>query len=245
MTAHSIQTFATEFNSGRIVRYGDRIDMEVKGATFATWHPDELLTGYSWDAMSAAALLHPSRRPRDILLLGLAGGTMVRILRHLIPGARITAVEVDRELVDLAAEHMHLDMTAFALHIGDAYAFLEETPRRFDVILDDVFLSGASDVYRPEHVDTDLVVRYQQALKKDGIVALNMITDKPHRPLLKRTAAALASGFPERATITAPRGYNQALTAGNNLRRDIDMQTKEAVFPSKADRRMWKRLKVD
>ncbi len=239
MKSKLLHSFATLHNAGRIVQYGRRIDMEVEGATFATWHPEQVLTGYSWDAMSAAALWHPSGAPRDVLLLGLAGGTMVRILRHLLPQVRITAVELDEELIPLAKEHMHLDPTDLVLHIGDAYAYLDQTDRRFDVILDDVFLAGAADVYRPERVDNGIAVRYRRALKKDGIVAVNMITDTPHRPLLKKTAAALSSVFARHIAITAPRGYNQALVAGARLNAAQHVRDVKPTFPSASDQRLW------
>lgn len=245
MKSKLLHSFATRHNAGRIVQYGRRIDMEVQGATFATWHPEQVLTGYSWDAMSAAALWHPSRAPRDVLLLGLAGGTMVRILRHFFPKVRITAVELDEELIQLGVEHMHLDTTDLILHIGDAYAYLDRTEHRFDVILDDVFLAGAADVYRPERVDNGIAVRYRRALKDDGIVAVNMITDKPHRPLLKKTAAALSSVFSRHIAITAPRGYNQALVAGTRLNQARQVRELKVSFPCASDERLWRRLQPD
>ncbi len=244
MTKKSLGAFRTLYNKGRFVQTGARIDMEVEGATFATWHPDRLLTGYSWDALSAAILFHPSGRPRDILLLGLAGGTMIRILRHLIPDVRITAVELDEELVTLAARKMHLDVDPIHLHIGDAYAYLQKARKRYDVILDDVYLSGKADVYRPETVNAHTIQTYRRRLRPDGVLAINMITDKPHRPLLKRTRAALMNEFPCHASITAPRGFNQAVIAGAQLNKTDNVKIAEDVFAHPEDRKLWRRMKM-
>ena len=74
-----------------------RIDFEVSGATHATWHPEKLLTGHAWDAITAGAVSHPGP-VEHILLLGLGGGTCLRQLRHLLPGAKLTAVEIDPDM---------------------------------------------------------------------------------------------------------------------------------------------------
>ncbi len=244
MKSRSIHTFATPYNVGRVTQNGRRLDMEVEGATFASWHPEQLLTGYSWDALSAAALLHSSGQPGRILLIGLAGGTMVRILRHLVPRARITAVELDGKLVDIAVRHMHLDLETVDLHIGDAYAYLRKTRKRFDVVLDDLYLSGATDVYRPASVDRTMIMQYRRLLRDDGIVAVNMITDTPHRAVLRETREAWSREFKETAAITAPRGYNQALIGGERLNSASVLETALSLFTTGADRRMWKQLRV-
>lgn len=239
-----LHAFTTPYNCGRIVQCGERIDMEVEGATFATWHPRALLSGYSWDAMSAAALLHPGGAPRDILLLGLAGGTMVRSLRRLCPEARISAVEIDGDLTRLAVDYMHLDARAIRLHHGDAYTFLRRTRRKFDVVLDDVYLSGADDVYRPES-GRDLSELYPRVLRPDGVVAVNLITDGPHRRVLQRLRAGLSAGFAQQTVITPPHGYNQAFVAGAALGDAAGVRDKANVFSEQADRALWRALRVE
>ena len=63
-----------------IRRHTGREDLEVAGATMSTWHPDRWLTGWAWDAITAACLLRRDGPPRRVLLLGLGGGTVVRQL---------------------------------------------------------------------------------------------------------------------------------------------------------------------
>ncbi|MFZ9889747.1 MAG: hypothetical protein ACO3JL_19805, partial [Myxococcota bacterium] len=73
-----IERVSSPFNQLVARQVGERIDLDVEGATFATWHPRHLLTGYSWDALCAASLLRPAGPPRRVLLLGLGGGTVLR-----------------------------------------------------------------------------------------------------------------------------------------------------------------------
>lgn len=238
--------FVTDYNRGVIRRRGERVDMDVAGATFATWHPRRLCTGYSWDALSAAALFHPhSSGPKKILLLGLAGGTMLRILKKLLPDARITAVEIDGELVDIARHHMPWPADACEVVVGDAYRYLKRTRRRFDVVLDDVFLAGAEDVFRPDAPQDGWGARYQRVLVPTGIVAVNCITTRPHLPLLRRMEADLKNHFPAFTTITAARGYNRILIAGNPLQSPNPVHRHAARFPDEQDQVWWRKMNIE
>ena len=238
--------FETTYNRGVIRQQGERVDMDVAGATFATWHPHRLCTGYSWDALSAAPLFHPHNDgPKKILLLGLAGGTMLRILKQLLPKARITAVEIDGELVDIARRHMPWPADACEVIVGDAYTFLKRTRRRFDVVLDDVFLAGAEDVFRPDAPQGGWGARYQRVLVPTGIVAVNCITTRPHLPLLRRMAADVRSHFPAFATITAARGYNRILIAGNPLQSPDHVRRQATRFPDGQDQAWWRKMNIE
>ena len=236
--------FETTYNRGVIRRKGDRINMDVQGATFATWHPRRLCTGYSWDALSAATLLHPRDEPHRILLLGLAGGTMLHILKHLLPAARITAVEIDGDLVDIARRHMPWPHDACEVVVGDAYAYLERTRKRFDVVLDDVYLAGTEDVFRPDMPSSGLAAHYRRVLAPDGIVAVNCITDLPHLAMLRRVETNLRGVFPAWAAITAARGYNRALVAGNRLQSAAHIRAQAPRFAEKKDRAWWLRMQI-
>lgn len=216
--------------------------MEVAGATFATWHPTSLLTGYSWDVMSAATLLHSKEGPLNILLLGLAGGTMVRILHKLNPNHCITSVEIDSELVQLAEKHLHFNPATCNVVIGDAYAYLAKTSEHYDIILDDIFLAGAQDVYRPQHADQPLVDLYQRALRPGGIVAINFITVPPHQTTWQDMSDDLKNHFPAYTELRAPRGYNCACVAGEQLKPKDTLREAEPLFTSKQDRQWWRRL---
>ena len=90
-----LESITTPFNSVAARKIGERVDLEVEGATFATWHPKLVMTGYSWDALAVAALLRGDGPPTSILTLGLGGGTVTRQLRMLLPDVRLVGVEID------------------------------------------------------------------------------------------------------------------------------------------------------
>jgi spermidine synthase len=99
----------TRFQSLEIWKSDLVTEFRVAGAVHASFHRRRYLTGLAWDLIAAAALLRKEGPPRSILMLGLAGGTAFRILRHLLPNCELTAIDIDPEIVALAREHMELD----------------------------------------------------------------------------------------------------------------------------------------
>ena len=99
----------TRYQTLEVWKSDKATEFRVAGAVHAFHHRDRFLTGLAWDMIAASALMGASERPRSVLMLGLAGGTAFRVLRHLLPDCDLVAVDIDAEIVDLARKHMELD----------------------------------------------------------------------------------------------------------------------------------------
>jgi predicted membrane-bound spermidine synthase len=217
--AVELESITTPYNSVQVRRVGERIDLEVEGATFATWHPRTLMTGYSWDALACAALLRGGGPPKSVLVLGLGGGTVTRQLRALLPDARLVGVEIDAGIVDLARRYMHLDEQRVEAHVVDAYEYLAQTKDWFDAILDDLFLTGPNDVVRTRVPDGDTLGLLKSRLNPGGVLVANLITDSgEHRTVRLASRKAFLDGFPSVRVVTPPRGLNEILVGGDETR---------------------------
>ena len=60
----------------------------VDGSCASVWQPGVRITGGSWDLLAAPVLLVPAGRAPRVLLLGVGGGTVIRVVRALCPEAR-------------------------------------------------------------------------------------------------------------------------------------------------------------
>jgi len=213
----TLETLTTPFNTMVVRKIGARIDLDVEGATYATWHPDAVLTGYSWDGLSVACLLGRQQRPRSVLLLGLGGGTVARQLLHFCPGVQITGVEIDPGVVDIARRHLHLDARVTVV-VEDAYAYLARAAETFDVVIDDLFLTGATDVVRARVPEGDTLALLRKRLNPGGLVVCNLITDVgDHAAVRRRTRAAFRSAFDSARVVRPPRGLNEILVGGASV----------------------------
>lgn len=93
-----------------------------------------------WQAVLRARLAAEGQ-PRSVLLLGLGGGSVPRILRmELGCAAPITAVEIDAAMIRLARAHFGLGaVTGLTVVEGDAIVQAHAIAERFDWVLVDLF----------------------------------------------------------------------------------------------------------
>ncbi len=244
LATRTLQERTTPFNTMAVVQVGDRIDLDVEGATYATWHPERLLTGYSWDALSVACLLRVGGPPRSILLLGLGGGTVSRQLRRFLPDVRLVGVEIDPGVVELARKHLHLDDSGVEVNVADAYEWLAASNEHFDVVIDDLFLTGATDVVRSRVPEGDTLDLVRKRVAPGGLVVANLITDTgEHAAVRKQTRAAFRAAFACVRVVKPPRGLNEILVAGDDVATGRTLQLYAPLVDAE-DRKLFDAVEV-
>ncbi len=219
-------------------------EFRVAGAIHASFHRKRFLTGLAWDMIAASALLGKHDPPRSVLMLGLAGGTAFRILRHLLPDCRFTAIDIDPEIVDLARRHMELDALGIEVIIGDAYPWLAKNRRTFDVVIDDIYLAGKTDVFRPQAWDGGLLQHLHRAVAPGGVLAVNLVTGAGHRTMQSLTRRILTENFPLVRAIKSAEAMNEVLVAGDSVASGRRLHPYRDAFKDWRDCDYWDRLDV-
>lgn len=222
---------------------GTVTEFQVEGAVHA-WRHEHRYLSMAWGAMAAAALLRHQGPPRRILMLGLAGGTVFRILRHLLPDAHLTAVEIDPEILVLAERHMGLQELEARIHVADARIWLARNRRTFDVVIDDCYLAGPEDVFRPHAGDETVRKNLLRAVAPSGVLIVNLVTGPGHRRLQSDYRKWFRAHFPITRGITAPDTQNEILVGGEAVHPGGKLSAYLAHFPHPSDRKRWRELKV-
>ena len=204
---------------GRGERPRVRVDDEgetrtlVVDETFASFYrPGEVATRCVWDAIAAPLLWLPPARRRRILVIGLGGGSVARIARALAPSARITGLELDADVVDLARQHFDLDALGLEVEIGDALAWLERYAgggRRYDAILEDVFVGEGDGVHKPDWIPDPAHALAFSLLAPGGIFVSNTLDEHA------AVARTLRSRFEDLVVIETEDYDNRVLAAGD------------------------------
>jgi predicted O-methyltransferase YrrM len=234
----------TSHNLVTVWRTASRIDLDVEGATLATWHPRQILTGYSWDALAAGCLLRGGGPPARVLVLGLAGGTMVRQLLHLAPGIRVVAVEIDAGVLEIARQYLGLSELDVEIVLGDAYDYLAETRERFDAVVDDLFLTGAEDVRRARVPEGETLELLRRVTAPGGVVVANLIKGAGHAVVRRRARNAFREAFGEVRTVRPQLGLNEILVGGEDVRTGAALEGYAGRFREAHDRAAWQALSV-
>lgn len=236
--------FHTRFQSLEVWKSDLATEFRVEGALHASYHRKRFLTGLAWDLIAAAALLRKNGPPRSVLMLGLAGGTAYRVLRHLLPDCKLTAIDIDSEIVDLAREHMDLDSLDIEIHTTDAYPWLERNKRTFDVVFDDIYLAGKTDVFRPQAWNPELLASLRRAVAPDGVLAVNLVTGPGHRTMQSLTRKILCDSFPQVRSLRTAEGMNEVLVAGETVATRRQLDPYNDSFQDWRDRMYWDRVTV-
>ncbi len=121
-------------------------------------------------AMVPAIALRPDAR--NVLVVGLGGGTLPMYVRSVMPNAVVDVVEIDALVRDAAVAHMGLRLDdKLRVHIADGRRFVEQTKTRYDLILLDAY--GASEI--PQHLATrEFLTAVRARLTDRGVVASNV-----------------------------------------------------------------------
>ncbi len=237
-----LRAVATDFQQIEVWGSAREVEFRVTGAIHAWWHRQHFLTGMAWDTITAAVLLSASRPPKTMLMLGLGGGTAIRQLRHLLPQLQVTALEHDGGMIALAREWMHLDALDVEVIPGDAYAWLRQNRRRFDVVVDDVYGSGTLDVARPTVYTPELAAALQRALKPQGAFVANLVTGPGHRKMQGAYRKFFTATFPVVRSLVPPDSLNEALVGGRAVLPPSALQGYTDRFTG-PDRTFWQGIK--
>jgi SAM-dependent methyltransferase len=162
------------------VRRGpDGLELRVDGTLASLHRSGPGVTGTVWWALAAPVLLLPGPRPPCVLVLGLAAGSVARAVRALAPRAQIVGVENDPGVLRVARRHFELDRLDVELREADAREYLAAEMRRFDLIVEDLFVGGVRAVRKPDWLLGEGYPRMRSRLRPGGFVSVNTIHETP------------------------------------------------------------------
>ncbi len=178
------------------------------------YHPERLLTGFTWDYFLIGPLFNPPPfhldEVRRLAIIGLAGGTIARQYSAVYGPLSIDGVEIDPEIVRAGREFFGMDLPNLNAVVGDGRYFLAHTDRVYDVIAVDAYRLP----YIPWHLTT--VEFFQQArehLDGDGVLVVNVGRTESDYRLVEAVIATLRQVFPSTHVITVPDSFNAIVVA--------------------------------
>lgn len=205
----------------RVQRTPEGTFLYVDGSCASVWRRGRELTGGSWDLLAAPVLLAPAGRPPRVLLLGVGGGTVIRVIRALRADARVVAVDLDAEVLAVARRAFALDRLGATVVRAAADRFLRDLPGRdrFDVIIDDIYERAGAAMRKPAGWAATLR-RAAARLGPGGVLVCNALDARDARalrPALPAPVAALAHADYHNVILVAGHA-GTARTVGRALR---------------------------
>lgn len=134
--------------------------------------PFELELAYT-RAMMIFQLFHPA--PRDILIVGLGGGSLSKYCFHRFPSARVTTVEIDERVIALREQFfIPPDSERFQIVHADAAEYLSGNMGVADVVLLDGFDASGLPAALSSQCFYDSC---HAALRDEGVFVANLLNN--------------------------------------------------------------------
>ena len=120
-----------------------------------------------------------THEPREILMLGLGGGSLAKYCYRHVPSTRLTVVEIDPDIVAFRDEfHVPPDDERFRVLLGDAARHVASCPGRHDVVMMDAF---DRDGCAPSLGSRQFYSDVREALSGEGVLVANLVGEKAQR----------------------------------------------------------------
>jgi spermidine synthase len=160
------QLLVADVSSGSDQESGDRFLFVNR--TAQTWVDAETFKP-KWDyAAYVQSICSKFPEKSNALILGLGGGPIANILHNNL-GFNVDAIELDRRIAQVARQYFALSDKVNVV-VDDARHYLEESEKKYDVILFDVY-RGESP---PPHVFTfESLTKAKSLLKNNGLIVVN------------------------------------------------------------------------
>jgi spermidine synthase len=184
--------------------------LRVDGSLASWYAPGSAITGSVWDALAAPLLALPPSRRRSVLILGLGGGSAARVVRALAPAAQIVGVERDQRVLRAARRWFDLDDLGVRVVEADALLYLRRAKRRFDAVLEDVFVGRGRAVHKPAWLPAPGLELAARRLARGGVLASNGLDEfdsvaREMRRLFPATLRIGVEGYDNRIAVGSTR----------------------------------------
>jgi spermidine synthase len=191
----------SRYNYIAVRQWGSERHLELNDGVgiHSVYHPDSTLSLGIWDYFLLAPFFGPSdaptSAPENMLIIGLAAGTVSELFTDIYGPLPITGVELDTQIIAVGQEFFAMTQPNLTPVAADGRAWLAQQPAdaRWDLV--------AVDAYRPPYIPFHLTtVEFFQLVRAhlapDGVLAINVGRTDTNYALVDALAATLAQVFP-------------------------------------------------
>jgi spermidine synthase len=130
--------------------------------------PDALVSAYTRKMM---AFLLFNSNPKEILMIGLGGGSLAKFCYRHLPNARITVVEIDKDVIALREQFfVPKNDDRFQVVHDDGARHVETLKHKVDVLLVDAFDADGIATSLPQ---SQFYARAAAQLTRNGVLVMN------------------------------------------------------------------------
>jgi spermidine synthase len=174
--------------------------------------PNQLVFNYTKLIMSSLLL---QAKPKNILIIGLGGGTLSNVFYQLYPNSKIINVELDDAVTKVARQYFgYIENDNIITVHQDGRIFIKRAglkKQQFDLIILDAFNGD----YIPEHLLTkEFLTEIKAILSDDGVLAANTFSSSK---LYQHESATYQAVFGDFYNVRGDKHSNRIILASHSL----------------------------
>jgi len=188
-----IAEYTTPYNRYiRINRESGKMKLLVNGSPQSGPYIDTL-----WEAAFGAFGISFRTQVKKVLVLGVAGGTVIHMVHTLFPEAEITGVEIDATMIGIGKKYFSLD-TIHSLHIvcEDAKVFVvaeEKKGHSYDLVIMDMFFGRVIPAFI---LEDPFLGNVKKIVRENGCLVINYLRELEYQKRSDTFMMRLQSHFP-------------------------------------------------
>ncbi len=171
---------------------------------------DRVLTGGIWDLFLVAPYFSSSEPPKNVLMIGLAAGTIAREYTQVYGDIPMDGIELDPAIIAVGQKYFSMNEPNLHAIAADGRSYLERRAGVYDVIAVDAYRQP----YIPFHLTTVEFFRAaRDHLSPRGVVALNAARTRNDYRLVDALAATMRQVLPSVYLVDHPNNANTLIVA--------------------------------
>ncbi|MEI8704257.1 fused MFS/spermidine synthase [Pseudoalteromonas sp. B62] len=171
--------------------------------------PDKLVFNYT--KLTFASLL-VADNPKNVLIIGLGGGTLSNVIHELYPTAKIHNVEIDPAVTKVARDYFNfIENDLVTSSVQDGRIFIKRAAIKKQMY-DWIILDAFNGDYIPEHLLTkEFFEEVQSVLAEGGVIAANTFSSSK---LYEHESATYHAVFGDFINVSRENRSNRIILAG-------------------------------
>ena len=175
------------------------------GVFHSQYNPTRPLTHGVWDLLLLPALYYPVGKIQRVLLLGVGGGAVIRLLEHFVQPEEIVGIELNPIHLKIAQRFFGVSADMATLHEADAVQWLKDyNGPAFDMIIDDLFGEVDGEPQRVVELDPEWCNALHQHTSRHGVVVVNSMSPYELRQSAFMKTPRLAKQYASRIQLSLP-----------------------------------------
>lgn len=175
------------------------------GVFHSQYNPKRPLTHGVWDLLMLPALYYPKEKIRRVLLLGVGGGAVIRLLQHFVKPDEVVGVELNPVHLKIAKRFFGIHKNIANLQQADAIEWLKNYKGpAFDMIIDDLFMEENGEPERVIPLNVLWCTLLHKHTARDGVVVVNSMSSLELRESAFLSNQRLSKQYPTKIQLSLP-----------------------------------------